>query len=402
MTDAAAIEGAVVPLDPGGAAVADEAGMYRLMLDRQAVLVTWTEDTSQTGDKWGPPLRAGSALARNLGSILDQAGRSRMLSAGSEALFRIEVPTGSTINDLVPALGGGFRGLVRTGGKAAISGHVRLHPVTGVAAVGAGLGLGPAVALLALSVGCEMLARHQQDKKLRDIQSGVNALVRGTEQQTRAQLHAAEQAIEQASAAVLDRIQVPSAIGLGSARTNLRVIKNQATEWLDDWQERLQDAKVGETGIDFGVMRKVLGGDEGEKEYLKFPDRVAVLYRALALDSRAMVLTGAEAALARPDLTLDNLQEQLARDLASNAELQARLRGLLWDLVAEPVSFSLPAMPNTGKKVARLSRGLIGLAQAASRTPEALGVLTPANQQVTEVLAAKDGSLRILTPPPPQ
>lgn len=46
-----------------------------------------------------------------------------------------------------------------------IAGQARLIPVSGAAA-GAGVALGPLVGLMALSVGAEMLARHEQEKKI--------------------------------------------------------------------------------------------------------------------------------------------------------------------------------------------------------------------------------------------
>lgn len=129
-----------------------------------------------------------------------------MLSAGP-TLFRLELPTGSTLQNLVPAVGGGFRGLVRTADNASLAGHARLIPVA--AGTGAAVTLGPLIGLMALSVGAEMLGRHQQDKKLAAIHQGVKALNKAVEENTRAQADSAEQALEQASAAILDRIEYP-------------------------------------------------------------------------------------------------------------------------------------------------------------------------------------------------
>ena len=121
------------------------------------------------------------------------------------------------------------------------------------------------------------------------------------------------------------------------------------------------------------------------------------LYRALTLDSRALVLTGAEAALKSEHQTLGQPQSHLQIELRGNAEAQDRLRELLWRLAGEPVTFSLPAMPSTGEKVARLQRTLVALATAASRLPDSPPLLNASNRQVTEVLRAPDGTLRVLT-----
>jgi serine/threonine protein phosphatase PrpC len=388
-------DGVVLPLEQVSADTVD-VDPWRLLAEEQGLLVSWSEAPRIDDARWGPALRGASALGEQLASIVNQAGQARLVSAGA-TLFRLELPTGSTLQNLVPAVGGGFRGLVRTAESTSFAGQVRLVPVAG--GVAAGVALGPLVGLMALSVGAEMLARHQQDKKLDAIHRGVEALNKAADETTRAQLDSAEQALELGSAAILDWIDVPSSIGLGSARDNLRVIKNRGLQWLAEWEQRADTVKRGSTGISYGDMRDVLGGKDSGDAYTAFPNRVETIYRAVALDSRAVVLTGAEAALRREDQTLGHLQEQLRRELQRNAAVQDRLRQLLWDLTTDPVTFGLPAMPDTGKKVARLHRTLSGLAIAVSRVPDAPAMLNSGNRQVTEILREANGSLRVLAAP---
>ncbi len=115
-----------------------------------------------------------------------------------------------------------------------ITSHARLIPVGG-AAVGAGVALGPLVGLMALSVGAEMLARHQQDQQLAAIRRAAEAVERHHVQQLVAHLDTANHAITSANAALLDQIQIPQAVGFGPAVNNLRAVKNQALGWLDAW-----------------------------------------------------------------------------------------------------------------------------------------------------------------------
>ena len=194
---------------------------------------------------------------------------------------------------------------------------------------------------------------------------------------------------------------MPSGVGLGSARNDVRKTKNRGLRWLDGWEARVQAAKPGRNGIDYGEIRKVLAGNGQGADYREFPRQVATLYRALALDSRAIVLTGAEAAISRDDFRLEHLQEQLRRDLDDNAQVQTRLLDLLWRLASEPVSTKPPVRPDTNRRAAELQRSLSALAQAASRTPDAPSLLTHTNQQVLELHAAKDGAFRVLSPPVP-
>jgi hypothetical protein len=395
VTDSRVPDGVVLPLDPATTETA-EIDPWQLLAQEQGLLLTWRESSSRDDAQWGPALRGVSALGQQLGAIVTRAGQPGVLSAGS-TLFRLELPSGSTLQNLVPAVGGGFRGLVRNADSAHIAGQARLIPVAG-GATAAGVALGPLVGLMALSVGAEMLARHQQDKKLDGIRRGVQALNQAAEETTRAELDSAEQALEDASAAILDRIDVPSSIGLGSARTNLRVIKNRGLAWLAEWEQRAAAVDRDGTGISYGDMREVLGGKDSRDAYLNFPKRIETLYRALALDSRAVVLTGAEAALRKENQTLSHLQDRLRSELSRNAELQDRLRQLLWSLTADPVTFSLPAKLDTGKRVARLQRTLNGLAIAAAQMPDAPAVLNSSNRQVTEILRKPDGTLHVLSP----
>ncbi len=400
MSESAEPTGAVVPLDGSTDTDLLAADPWRMLAEGTGLLVTWQDPPRRVGDSWGPSLGATSALASQLAAIVSRVGGGSAAGAGS-ALFRLELPTGSTLQHLVPAVGGGFRGLVRTGeGGTAIAGHARLVAVGG-GAVGTGVALGPLVALLALPVGAEMLARHQQNKKLDAIRRGVRDLGRAADEKMAAQLQSAEQALEFGSAAMLDRIEVPGSIGLGPARDNLRVIKNRGLGWLDGWETRVHCVKSGRTGVDFGKMREILAGsDSQDSEYRKFPARVQMLYKALALDSRALVVHAAEVALKRPDETLPHVQRYLKRELGANAEAQDRLKEVLWKLAELRITYSLPALRSTGRDVAALFQVLAQLAAGVSRLPDAPALLSTDNRQLLEVLRDRDGSIRVLQPRP--
>lgn len=343
----------------------------------------------------GPAPSSCKCVLPAVGTIVGRAGGN--LAGNATTLFRLELPTGSTLQNLVPAIGGGFRGLVKSGETGKIAGQARLIPVAG-AAGGATVALGPLIGLMALSVGTEMLARRQQDKKLEAIHRGVQMLKRDAEEKDAAKLKGAAQALETATAAILDKIEVPQSVGLGSACNDLRIIKNQALGWLERWEGRAaEDLKGGP--VSFGKMRRVLAGADAEDSaYKNFPRQIETLYRALVLDSRALVLTSAEAALRSGDETLHHLQDRLRRSLQENAETQDRMRELLWQLAENPVTSSLPAAPKTGERVAELATALARLAAAAARMPDAPAILTPANRQVLELCREQDGTLRVLAP----
>ena len=79
--------------------------------------------------------------------------------------------------------------------------------------------MGPLLGLMALSVGSEMLARHQQDQKLESIRVGVEALKRNADETVVAQLDSAEQALQLGGAAILDRSEIPAPSAWGRHAT---------------------------------------------------------------------------------------------------------------------------------------------------------------------------------------
>lgn len=386
--------GAVVPVDDDGrVGEIGRADPWELLARDQGLLVQWQPLPKPLGTSWGPTLSAGSELAKQLVALATKAGAPAAIRNGA-ALFTLELPTGTTLQNLVPAVGGGFRGMVRSGSSAAIAGHGRLVPVGGAAAgIGAGIAMGPLVALMALSVGADMLGRYQQDKKLELIHKGVSALAKSADETTNAQLESAAQALELGGAAILDRVAIPASIGLGHARDNLRVINNRGLAWLDDWEKGIAGFKREWLTINLTDMSHVLEGPSAPAS--AFPKRVVTVYQALALDSRAHVLTAAEAALASPGEPLRHLQSNLQKSLRRNAESQERLREILWQLAERPVDTSWMATGNSEKEANLLSATLTQLATALSRQPNAPAILTASNRQVVEVERSEDGTLRV-------
>ncbi|MDT0213915.1 hypothetical protein Q9R29_08445 [Rothia sp. ARF10] len=386
--------GAVVSLVGEGESTAFDPWM--LLATQRAALVTWAPKASEDSHGWGPELSSTSQLAQQLMAIISRAGASPAILNGP-AIFTLELPTGSTLQHLVPALGGGYRGMVR--GARGISGHARLVPVSG-AGVGAGaaFAIGPLVALVALAVGAEMLARHQQDQRLRRLELGIKRLEQADQERTAAELGAASEALELGRAALVDRIAIPSSVGLGAARNNLRDIRNRAVAWLEEWEREAGNLPAPvEMHVPLQRMDALVSGASGSID--AFPVRVATLFHALCLDSRATLLTSVEAALANPNVELPSLEAQLQSALATNTETQDRLRALLWRLAERPIFTPfLTSKGSTEAKAYRLSGTLAKLAEAAARTPDAPGILNDSGRQILELHRQPDGSLRILAP----
>jgi hypothetical protein len=390
------VSGAVVPVGGALGNVAQAPGdPWAMLANGTGMLIRWRAlAPADAGPAWGPVLKQGSAFAQQLLNVADQAGARTAVTTGA-TLFRLELPTGQTLQQLVPAVGGGFRGMTRASDSTKIAGQARLIPVSG-AATGAGLALGPLVGLMALSVGAEMLARHEQEKKIQAILDAVQGIQRHLQQQIVAELKTAEQALEAATAAIVDQVAVPQGIGLSSAVTGLRNVRNQALNWLEQWEERVSALPSDGTGVSLSRLHKALDVGLGGSD--SFPAHVMVLYRALVLESRAQVVTAAEAALANPGQTLRNLEASVQQRLEENTAAQERLRELLLTLNEHPLTVGLPARPATSRKVAQMDRTLARLTHAIVKAPDAPPVLSAENRQVLEAVRHEDGTVSLLQP----
>jgi hypothetical protein len=397
MSEASDRGAAVIPLGGtmvGGAGGEPVAQPLELLADGTGMLLTW-EPWSEQSQRWGAPLGAASGLARQLTTVVERAGG--LLSKSGETLFRVELPAGRTLSDLVPAVGGGFRNFFRNADGRSIAGHGRLIPVTG-GAVGtsAVVALGPLLGLMAISVGADMLARRQQEAKLEAIEKALKRLENHELQLLRAGLDSAEQALDDARWALLDRIVIPEAVGLGPAVAGLKHTKNQALGWLKAWEHIADDAAAKKSGIDFGKLTTALG-KVAVGGFGAFGVHIQLAYRAIALDSRAQVVAFAEATISNPDATVKGFHHNVQRRLEQNADELERLCTVLWQLARLEIRGGA-AMPGNWNRAAEVQRRLVNVAHAVAELPAALPMLTTENRLTIEAVRAKDGSVSFLEP----
>src|SRR4051794_26672825 len=235
----------VVETESSGAAVVPVSGAlspaenasdgepWRMLADRSGMLVAWGPAPHGLV-RWGTPVAASSGLARHLVTVVERAG-SKLPTAG-ETLFRLELPAGQTVSNLIPAVGGGFRGMTRLAGSTQIANHAKLLPVGGAAA-GTAIALGPLLGIVALSVGAEMLANHQQEVKLEAIKQVVERLENHQLNELVAALDSADHVLEDSMAALLDRLEVPEAVGLGPTAARVKEIKALTLNWIKEWEK---------------------------------------------------------------------------------------------------------------------------------------------------------------------
>lgn len=380
-------------LSLAGQPAEDESAAHELIARGDAVLVSWATGSPPAGSAWGPALAGSSGLARALTQVVQQAGTPAV--AQSAAYFRVVVPAGQTIRDLVPAVGGGFRGLVR--GSTGIVGHARLVPVAGAAAgTGAAIALGPLLGLMAVGVGAEMLARHQQEQQLKAISQGVEALLRRERHKDLAVLQTAEDAIRRAGSALLDRIEVPDSVGLAPAAHDLSSLKNRAAQWLGAWEAGVRQHPVDEAGLDVKVLRELIGGPIDSAD--AFVPSVHLIRRAVALDSRMRLLSAVEAATLNPHVDLRNFRSTVEQDLNANAALLERLTETVMSVADYRVTTSMTSTYPRIWAAQQLAAGLSRTAHAVSRSATALPLIDDQNRLVIEAQRRQDGMWSVREP----
>lgn len=321
----------ILPLD--GRPDHDVGNPWELLARGDGMVVSWADGPTNPGPAWGAPLRATSALSRHITDIAARTGTPTV--TGATRRYRLEIPSGYGIDDLMGAVGGGFRTAVRgSGGK--IAGQATLVPLTSAGRRLAAAG--PMLGLMALTIAAEMAGGDEQNRRLAAIQDGVERLNARFAMETEARLQTAEQTIRQAHAALLDGAVIPDSVGLGTAMSNLQVIRNQATALLAGWERVLAGLPPGETPG--GNLRTALG-EVGKLGWEEFPNAVRTAFLSITLDSRRIMLTTAEAQMRNPGLPLDTFRRAVESDLAARADEQRRLRVLVSRLATIPLTLSM-------------------------------------------------------------
>ena len=194
-------EAVVVPL----VSITSEPGtedMLRMLLNREALLISRAPASAQ-GASSGLVAQSTGAFAKAISQAAGQLGRS---SGSVEGLYRVIMPTGSVARDLVPAVGGGFRGIARAAGSTKITGQVRLVPA--VAGAGATVAAGPLIATVGLAVAGEMLAQHQMNKKLDGIKNALVGIETRANDHDRSVLSTAAQQAGKVASYLLDQAHI--------------------------------------------------------------------------------------------------------------------------------------------------------------------------------------------------
>jgi hypothetical protein len=375
------------------AAGADTPDPWRMLAEGTGMLVDW-EPAPTNVTSWGAPLSAGSSLARQLATVIQNAGAH--LPATGETLVRLQLPAGQTVANLVPAVGGGLRAMTKVAGSPKFAGQAKLFPVAGTAAAGAAaVPLGPLLAVVALSVGVEMLASHQQEAKLDAIKEVVERLENHEVDKLVAALDSAEGVLHDSMTALLDKLDVPEAVGLGSTAGSVKETKALALNWLRKWEavaDRFEsDRRVDIDDLKEHMAKTAIGGFEA------FGQLVQLTYRALALDSRVHIVAMAEATIQSPEESVEHFQRNIQRRLTENAANFDRLNRLVRRFASMRLTVNV-ARIDKRNELSNLQSRLVRLAFALADAPELPPLLTADQRLVIEAVRREDGSLTMLEP----
>ena len=368
---------AVVPLVPVDATPSTDT-MLRMVLNHEALLVHHVLNDSLSG-RPGQVAQATGAFAKAISQVTGEFNRS----FSTEGLYRVVLPAGSTAKDLVPAVGGGFRGMVRAAGSTRISGHATLLPVAGI---GATVAVGPLIATVALATVSEMLAQHQQNKKLESIQKAVQSI------QTRM---SDEQQVQKVTGYLLDRASIPKISSAPAAFGDLNTLANRWGERLVRWTETVQQYSHKDRVYGPELMLALTGEKEHAEQALE--NMVAQTYEALALRARVVVLEKVAAESENQNRSLPHVEAALRAELSDIAAQQTQLTELIDDLSAMPLDSSRLPVHVAGRGMINTRTSFARLSKALHSTPSALPILDQFDRMILDAAPTSDG-LSIITP----
>ncbi len=303
----------------------------------------------------GIPLDAASPLAQHLSQLIAQSVRGSSASttatatAAGEGLYRMVIPAkvaarlGQGLIRPMVAKGsaGAIRGpLVDSAGK--IVGGVTFVPAGQVAAAGAvggagataGVAVGGSVALtvaaplvlMAVAVG---VSAHADGKRQQAIEHITELLEQLHEQklvEEHSELDGCRDAIDKATAVLLDQGRPGVSLGLDSAVHAINSALGAADRRLAQWRSAL-DKLPEDKPVDLGTLSKSFPGVDDHGGIFRAHLELATL--AIALKRRVVVLQAVEHAQSDPGNLFENFTRALKRDQQRLDELESSIAGVL-------------------------------------------------------------------------
>ena len=275
--------------------------------------------TSKRPRSGGISLHATSPLAQNLSQLVSQTAKSAPaaanVTASGEVLYRMVVPAkvaaqvgkGLVRPMASKAAAGGVRSalvnssgiaaqasFVPVAGQAAAAGAAtRAASTVGVAVASAGaLTVAAPLVLMAVAVGVSAYADHRREQALERITDLLEKLHEHKLEDERSQLDGCRDAIEKATAVLLDQGPVGAALGLDSTVYAINVSIERAIRRLSKWQRALADIHGP---VELAAVLKSFPGVT-EESGGEFRAHLELANLAIALKRRVLVLQAVEQA----------------------------------------------------------------------------------------------------------
>jgi hypothetical protein len=364
----------------------------------------------------GIPLDAASPLAQHLSQLITQSARGSSVAVtatgAGEALYRMVVPAkvaaefGQGTVRLMPskAAAGGVYSALRT--SKSVVAQATFVPVGGAAAAGAAGGAGAAgvavaggvtfavaapLVLMAVAVGASAAAEHQRQQAIEHITDLLEQLHDQKLDDERSELDGCRDAIDKATAILLDEGKLGVSLGLDSAVHAIGKALAAADRRLAQWQnalDKLPDVKA----VEVDTLTKSFPGIDGHGGTFRGHLELAAL--AVALKRRVIVLQAVEHAQTDPGNLFKNFARALKADQQRLNKLESSIAVVLVRLstleLARPRGLRSPVV--TSGEVARLLR----TAYRIHALGDGVAVNSRATDVAIEIARNKDGSVVVL------
>lgn len=368
----------------------------------------------------GMPLDAASPLAQHLSQLITQSARSSSVAAtataAGEGLYRMVVPAkvAAQVSQGVvrpmasKAVVGGIRGpLMGATGVVAQASFVPVGEAATIGAVGgAGASAGAAVAggtaltvaaplvLMAVAVGVSAYADQQRQQAIDHITELLEQLYEEKLDDERSELDGCRDAIDKATAILLDEGKLGVSLGLDSAVHEIGGALAAADRRVIHWQnalDNLPDVKA----VDIETLTKSFPGIDEEGGTFRGHLELAAL--AVALKRRVIVLQAVEHA----QMDSGNLFESFSRALRADQQRLDRLESSIAGVLVRLSTLELarPRGPRGLRSPVVTSGEVDHLLRTAYRM-HALGDGAAIDRRPTdvaiEIVRNKDGSVVVL------
>ena len=297
----------------------------------------------------GIHLESTSPLATQLSQLINQTpkvGKTAVAEvAGGEALYRMVVP--AKVADQVgkgivkpmasKAVPGGVHSALTKSSK--IAGQATFVPVAGKAGTAGAVGGGAVVGagavtlaaplvLMAVAVGVSAYADQQRQAAIENIAELLEKLVDNELRKERNALNGCRDAIEKATADLLDQGTVGASLGLDASVYAISTALASAEERLSTWKKSL--ARFGEGPVDINALLKAFPGiDKRESE---FRAHLELASAAIAMKKRVLVLQAVEHAQMDAENPFESFVRTIKRDEKRVLDLESGLNDLLKQL----------------------------------------------------------------------